>query len=313
MRSLQSRVVAVVAGLVSVLATAAFADPAADLMASMNKLSTLKYYKVRQSLHFDLSPEMQQQMEMAKSMGMDMGAMMPKGATTEYAPGLRRTTAPQTLPSRKGMGMPQMVQANIISVAKTGAGATPVVATYTDCKVCEENQDANVRDSLERQAAMSATSVAREVVNAVAGGPAGIAAAIVNHAVNNPATQAAMAHRASEMAKDAISLNRWKCRDVAVQAEPQRAPDKLPFQGVKYVGEQTVNGEQAKAYQFTVTDPESGKTYPVTFYTATETGLPMKMEFKVDMGQEMGGSGSIAMEYYDIDVPNQIDVPDCLK
>jgi hypothetical protein len=314
MRMLPARVAAAFAALALLTVAARGADPAAELMASFEKLSSHEFYKTRNRLQFNLSPEMQQQMEMAKSMGMGgMDDMMPKGATSEFAPGWRRTTTSQKMMSRKGLtGAPTMLDAKVIAVARTGAGATPKVATYIDCVECEKNQDQAMKEQLAMMATTTATSVVREVISAVAGGPLGIAAAVTNMAATNPAAQAAMANRASEHVKEEISLNRWKCRDVSgPSGVTPPASGKSPFENVKYLGERRVGDEPAKAYQVTVHDPSTGQAHDMTFYTSTRTGLPMKMELAIDTGEGM--SGSMAMEYYDVDVPNQIDAPDCLK
>src|SRR5262249_34880463 len=134
MRPLRSRV-ALVAALSVIVAglagagVARAADPSADLMESMKKLSTLKYYKARTSISFDMSPQMAQQMEMMRSMGMGdvTSQLLPKGGTQEFVnPGLRRMTMPQRMPSRSGLGAPlQMLEANIITVIRATPGSKP--------------------------------------------------------------------------------------------------------------------------------------------------------------------------------------------
>ncbi len=308
MRSPWSCLAAVAAGFVLVTGVARAGDPTTDLMESMRKLSTLKSYKVRDS--FSFGGQMSAQMEMLKSMG--LGDILPKGGTQEVVnPDLRRTTVPQRIPSRKGvMGAMQMIEANLIIVVKAPPGAPPKAATFIDCEECERNQDQAVDEELERQASQSSASLIHEVVNAVAGGPSGIAAAITEIAGSR--VQNRLAHAENERGKQKISLNRWKCRDTGDAAEPPRTGnEKPPFHDVKYLGEQSVGGEKAKVYQFSVDDENTGQSYPMTFYSSAATGLPMKMELQVDVGQGM--TGGMTMEYYDFDVPIQIDVPDCLK
>ena len=72
------------------------------------------------------------------------------------------------------------------------------------------------------------------------------------------------------------------------------------------MGEETV-----RVYQVEIADQSSGKTSPMTIYTSVKSGLPLKIEMRMDSGQ--GPSTSMTTEYYDFDVPIQIDVPDCLK
>ena len=150
----------------------------------------------------------------------------------------------------------------------------------------------------------------RDVLSGVLSGPAGIAGLFTAAAARKASTE--LERRENEFGKQQMSLNRWKCRDTGSAVTPQPTADQRPpFHDVKYLGEQNVDGVAARAYQLTVDDASSGKSYPVTYYAAAKTGLPMKMQMKIDAGQGMGGS--VSLEYFDFDVPIQIDVPDCMK
>jgi hypothetical protein len=283
----------------------------------MKKLSALKYYKVRSSLDIHYPPEIQKQMDAAKAAG--VGDFMPRPTVQEYVnPDLRRSTTPQRMPAMaRTAGGALALEAKVVTVVRAPAGAAPKLAMYVDCAECEQGQDQAIHEQLRRQAAATARGLVSEVVSGLMAGPLGVAGTLLSVAQVS-ANQAAI-RAASEKMKDNLSLNRWTCRDLDLPAQPstgeagaqrQQQEQQPVFRGVEYLGERQVGDESARAYQVR-TDDGSEKGAPMIVYTSMKTGLPLRMERPMELGQGM--SGGMTMEYYDFDVPIRIDLPDCLK
>jgi len=311
MRSPSTRLVIAVAALALHAAVAHAADPAAELAESMKKLAALKYYKARNSVQVQFPPDVQRQMDELKAKG--MGDFAPKPTVQEVVnPDLRRSTIPQRMPSMSRVpGAPPLIDANFITVMRTRAGVAPQVATYVDCKECEANQDAAMHEMLAKQAGAMARGLVSEVIGSLAAGPLGIAGAVISAA--RVGAERSMLQGAAASMKENLSLNRWTCRDLGLPApSAQENATALPsFQNAQFLGERQVGEETVRAYQVEIADQSSGKTSPMTVYTSVKSGLPLKIEMRMDSGE--GPSTSMTTEYYDFDVPIQIDVPDCLK
>ena len=101
-----------------------------------------------------------------------------------------------------------------------------------------------------------------------------------------------------------MSLNQWTCRDVKIEKPDKTTPPN--FLNVKAGDKATVGSEEAKTYTFSVQDEQSQKEMPVTLYVSAASGLPLKIE----MNQP---EGSVTLEYYDVDAPMNIEIPDCMK
>jgi len=78
------------------------------------------------------------------------------------------------------------------------------------------------------------------------------------------------------------------------------------FLHVKAGGNAKVGAEEARTYQFSVMDASSHQEVPLTLYVSASSGLPLKIEMNRP-------EGSMGMEYYDVNAPLDIPIPDCLK
>jgi len=292
-----------------------FAQSASDeILAAFTKLGQVKGYRIRTTV----TPGKQyaQQMEMAKQMGLDMATkpmeqdvinpdtrrvtmvipMMSMGGTPNLSDmGAMKNMAKNMAPGG-GMGgmMPKVTQVKMYGVT-TAAG----MATYMDCPDCEKSMDESMRKQLEEQRKQMAQNLLRTAL----GGPEGLVSAAVG-AASEAAFEAA-APKVMEHEKQQASLNRWECRGGA--EKPAAAATTRPnFLHVKAGGTSKVGAEDAKTYQFSVMDESSHKEMPMTLYVSASSGLPLKIE----MSQP---EGSMSMEYYDVNAPIDIPVPDCLK
>jgi hypothetical protein len=287
-----------------------FAQSASDeILAAFTKLGQVKSYRIRTTV----TPGKQyaQQMEMAKQMGLDMATkpmeqevvnpdtrritmvipMMSMGGM----PNLANMGDMKNMPPGGGMGgmMPKVTQVKMYGVT-TAAG----MATYMDCPDCEKSMDESMRRQLEEQRKRMAKNLLRTAL----GGPEGLVSAAVAGA--SEAAFEAVAPKAMEHEKQEASLNRWECRGGA--EKPAAAVTRPNFLHVKAGGTAKVGAEDARTYQFSVMDESSHKEMPMTLYVSASSGLPLRIE----MSQP---EGSMSMEYYDVNAPIDIPVPDCLR
>jgi hypothetical protein len=286
-----------------------FAQSASDeILAAFTKLGQVKSYRIRTTV----TPGKQyaQQMEMAKQMGLDMATkpmeqevvnpdtrritmvipMMSMGGM----PNLANMGDMKNMPPGGGMGgmMPKVTQVKMYGVT-TAAG----MATYMDCPDCEKSMDESMRRQLEEQRKRMAKNLLRTAL----GGTEGLVSAAVagaSEAAFEAAAPKMMAHE-----KQQASLNRWECRG---GAEKPAAPTHPNFLHAKATGSAKVGAEEAKTYQFSVADESSHQEMPMTLYVSASSGLPLRIE----MSQP---EGSMSMEYYDVNAPIDIPVPDCLR
>jgi hypothetical protein len=148
---------------------------------------------------------------------------------------------------------------------------------------------------MERQAGMA-------VGQALAQGPLGALSAGVNAA--STAMSMVMATR---MEKQSEEFWKWKCMDQPGAATNEAAQEKkrAELTDLKALGDDSVNGTPASAYEFYVRD--QGKLQgPVKLLVAKDSGLPLRIHM-----DDPGGHGSMNMDYDYAAVPD-IEVPDCL-
>jgi hypothetical protein len=248
-------------------------------------------------------------MEMAKQMVIDMTA---RPMVQEVVnPDLRKIS--MDVPVMSMSGMPSMEDAHdaeqmpsmgamplkIFRMKMYGISKGSKMATYLDCPECEKAID----ESMRQQMRQFLKDLTMNLLRSIAGGP---------QAVIAPAVTSAMAFAAQETVgramiaaeKKGASLNQWTCRSAKVEKSVKAAAESLLHP--KATGSARVGTERAHTYEFSVMDQESEREVPMTLYVSASSGLPLKIE----MNQP---EGSIRVEYYDINAPIAIDVPDCMK
>jgi hypothetical protein len=282
-----------------------------EIMASFTKLDGLKSYRIKTMM--TPSSQFAQQMEMAKQMGMDI---VTKPMMQEVVnPNLRKISMNVPMLSMSGMpSMADMQDMKNMPQNMPPAGSMPIkayrmkmygvskgslIATYLDCPECEQAID----DAMRQQMRQYLKDLTLSLLRSIAGGPqAAIAPAITT--LIAPALQESVGHMMIEKEKEGASLNQWTCRDAKVEkAEKTSLPNLMK---AKATGSGMVGAEKAKIYSFSVVDEESKREIPMTLYVSAASGLPLKIE----MSQP---EGSISMEYYDINAPITIDIPECMK
>jgi hypothetical protein len=196
-------------------------------------------------------------------------------------------------PTGGGMPMPKMLQVKMYGVTTAGG-----MATYMDCPECEKAMD----DSMRKQMEEAHKQMAKSLLRTALGGPEGLLSSAVQ-AASQAAFEAA-APKMIEQQKQQAGLNRWECRRGAL--EKPAATARPNFLHLKAGGNAKVGTEEAKTYQFAVMDESSHQEMPMTLYVSASSGLPLKIEMN-------RAEGSMSMEYYDVNAPIDIPVPDCLK
>jgi hypothetical protein len=290
--------------------TPVMAQSASDeILAAFTKLNQVKSYRIRTTV----TPAKQyaQQMEMAKQMGLDMATKPMEQEVVN--PDTRRITMVIPLMSTGGMpnvgnmknmaqNMPTMggMMPKVTQVKMYGVSTAAGTATYMDCPECERSADDSMRRQLEEQRKQMSKSLLRTVLS----GPEGLVDAAVG-AASQAAFEAA-APKMVEHEKQQLGLNRWECRGGAEKTAAAAAGTRPNFLHVKAGGAAKVGQEDAKTYQFSVMDESSHKEMPMTLYVSASSGLPLKIEMSRP-------EGSMSMEYYDVNAPIDIPVPDCLK
>ena len=286
----------------------AFGQNAGDeIMASFSKLDRVKSYRIRMS--FTTGSQFAQQMEMAKQMGMDMAT---RPVVQEVVnPNLRKITMDVPLMSLSGMpSMEDMQESNkmpamgaipikIFRLKMYGISDGSHLATYLDCPECEKAID----EAMRQQMRQFLKDLTMSLLRSIAGGP---------QAVIAPAVTSAMAFAAQETVgramiaaeKKGASLNQWTCRDGKQEKSAKASAGSLLH--AEDAGTARVGGGEAHIYHFSVMDEESQKEVPMTLYVSASSGLPLKIE----MNQP---EGDVRVEYYDVDAPITIDVPQCMK
>ncbi len=280
-----------------------------DILAAFMKLDHVKSYRIRTTV----TPGKQyaQQMEMAKQMGFDMAT---KPIEQEVVnPDTRRIT--MVIPMMSSAGMPNVadmrnmgknmppagsmagMMPKVTQVKMYGVTTAAGMATYLDCPDCEKSMDESMRRQLEEQRKQMAKNLLRTAL----GGPEGLISAAVGGA--SQAAFEAAAPKIMEHEKQQASLNRWECRGGAEKPAASTRPD---FLHAKAGGAAKVGAEDARTYRFSVTDETSHQEMPMTLYVSASSGLPLKIEMSRP-------EASMSMEYYDVNVPMSIPVPDCLK
>jgi hypothetical protein len=279
-------------------------------VAAFTKLGRVKTYKIRMAV----TPAAQyaQQIKMAKQMGFDMATKPMEQEVIN--PNTRRITMVIPVMSMGGMpdlasmgdmkkmakGMPPMgggMPMKVTPVKMYGVSTAAGMATYMDCPECEKAMDDAMRQQLEQ----AREQMARNLVRTVLGGPEGLASAAI--AAASEAATEAVAPKVMEHEKQQVGLNRWECRG---GAEKPAAATRPSFLHARATGSAKVGTEDAKTYQFSVTDESSHQEMPMTLYVSASSGLPLKIEMSRP-------EASMSVEYYDVNAPLDIPVPDCLK
>ena len=304
----------------SLLSFQIFADTASDeLLAAFTKLKDLKSYRTRMTL--TPTGNTLQQMQQAKSMGfelkpilsevvnpdthkitmviplMSMGSMpkMPSPQEMQHMSQEQMQQMAQQMQQMQqgGPQMPKMVQVPMYAVTNGNH-----VATYLDCVECEKKIDDSMKEQLKKIEESMATNLLKNLLS----GPTGWIGAGVQ-AASDAAEMAAMP-KLTKKVEEEMSLNRWKCRERKEGASATKSDASFP--NAKALGTEKVGTEDAKTYQFDVTDQNTQQTMPVKLYVSASSGLPMKMEMTMQQG-------TMTMEMYDLNAPINIDLPDCMK
>jgi hypothetical protein len=103
--------------------------------------------------------------------------------------------------------------------------------------------------------------------------------------------------------KKAEEFWNWRCLDQPGGGPEKTAPAQLT--DVKAVGDESVNGKAAAAYDFFVNE-DGRRNGPVRLLVAKDNGLPLRIHM-----DDPGGHGSIDMDY-DQETTGEIEVPKCL-
>jgi hypothetical protein len=288
--------------------------PNDEILAAFTKLGQVKSYRIRTTI----TPGQQyaQQMEMAKQMGLDM---VTKPMVQEVVnPDTRRITMVVPMMSMGGMpnlsnmaGMKNMAKSmppgggmagmmpKVTQVKMYGVSTPAGTATYMDCPECEKSMD----ESMRQQMAQQREQLAKTLLQTVLSGPEGLASAAV--AAGSQAAFEAAAPKIMAHEKQELGLNRWECRG-GVEKPATASAARPNFLHVKAGGTARVGAETAKTYQFSVMDEGSHQEMPMTLYVSASSGLPLKVEMS-------RAEGSMSIEFYDVNAPIDIPVPDCLK
>ncbi len=142
---------------------------------------------------------------------------------------------------------------------------------------------------------------ASAIAHAAAEGPMGAIGAGMT------AAQLAITHvEVPKMLKKGREMFSWQCRDVPQSGGPGgRSTTQLT--DFHPIGDQNVNGAMADEYEFYSYDnPKTQGT--VHLCVAKDSGLPMRIEMV-----DSGGAGGIQMNYSQLTVPANIEVPACMS
>jgi hypothetical protein len=282
-----------------------------EIMASFSKLEGLNSYRIKTTMI--PSSQFAQQMEIAKQMGMDM--VMKPMVQEVVNPNLRKITMEVPVLSTAGMpsmadkqnmknmpkNMPPMggMQMKAYRMNMYGVSNGSGIATYLDCPECQQAID----DAMRQQMREYLKNLTMSLLRSIAGGPQAVLASAITSAIA-PALQESVGRMMIEKEEKEMSLNQWTCRDAKVEKSDKTSPPNL--MNAKATGSALVGAEKAKSYRFSVVDEQSKREMPVTLYVSASSGLPLKIE----MSQPQG---SMSMEYYDINAPIAINLPDCMK
>jgi hypothetical protein len=108
---------------------------------------------------------------------------------------------------------------------------------------------------------------------------------------------------AANVAKTSRDLLTWQCVEGAGQTGSKTTSG---LTDLRAVGDQSVNGTAATAYEFYVQQNGTSQG-PVRLLVAKDTSLPLRIEMN-----DPGGRGSVQMNYTDFGSPVQIEIPACL-
>jgi len=270
----------------TVLALAQAGVPVPDdspIYNSFRALEKLPGYK----MHMDLQssdPRMQQMM--ASGMGMGAIEKTVKGDTSQVIMHMK-------LPAFDTRGAADDWE--IKSVAQNGRAArmfsSPAIARLNKKN---EQMMAMEMAMMEKQAGMA-------IGQALAKGPMGALSAGVMAA----STAMSMAEM-TRLERQSEEFWKWKCIDQpGATTEAEKEKNRSQLTDLKAVGDDSVNGTAASAYEFYVRD--QGKLQgPVRLLVAKDSGLPLRMHMN-----DPEGHGSVDMNY-DYSGVGDIEIPACL-
>jgi len=209
-------------------------------------------------------------------------------------------TAGDTKQVSMHMKMPalgQMTDFEIRTVIRNGRLAKKWISPDSG-RILKE-QDASIAKQLADAEAQYASSIAKNL----ASGPFGWAGAATSSAA--AATAPVLAARASKQAHDFFE---WTCVDGPNAGKTaQGRPEPPPLTDLRMVGDQSVDGVAATAYEFYVR--ENGRSQgPMQMLVAKDTGLPLRIGMN-----DPRGAGAMQMDYFGFNQGGDFEVPSCIS
>lgn len=158
--------------------------------------------------------------------------------------------------------------------------------------------DANTAKQLAQMEEQSAKSIARSLSQ----GPMGLASAAVS-AAGVAASVAAVGHAR----KTAHDFFEWTCGDApSASAAPASHREPPPMTDLKVIGDQSVDGVAATAYEFFVR--QDGRYQgPMQLFIAKDSGLPLR----IAMNDPRAGGG-MHMDYFGFNQGGDFEIPACM-
>ncbi len=197
------------------------------------------------------------------------------------------------------MKMPAMDVKGVIddweirAVVKDGRGARLITSAAVPRLLKASDQ------MLDMQMAMLEKQASTTLAQALAEGPAGLVQAAMSGA-----DMAMGAMEMTALRKKSHDMFSWQCMSQVGQSGSKLGPAQLT--DLRAVGDQSVEGTAATAYEFYVKDKGRSQG-PVRFLVGKDSGLPLRIEMN-----DPGGRGSMQMNYTDFNKPVQIEIPACL-
>jgi hypothetical protein len=269
---------------VNALASAQTGIPVADdspLYKAFNQLKSVSGYRVTINMQTN-DPRMAQMA--ASGMGMGNIEKVVQGNTTQAVTHMK-------VPSTDARGA--LDDWEIRAVVKDGKGARLITSAAVPRLLKQSDQ------MIAMQMAMLEKQASTAMAQALAQGPLGMVSAAMAGAQMAQGLAAAMTVRKVE--RDLFS---WKCMPQMGQTGSKQSPAQLT--DLRPVGDQTVDGTVASAYEFYVKD--NGRSQgPIRLLVAKDSGLPLRIEMT-----DPGGHGSMQMNYTDFNKTSPIEIPDCL-
>jgi hypothetical protein len=253
------------------------------LYTSFSQLQTRPAYRVVMTMMSN-DPRLAQMQ--AQGLGLSPSELVVQGATRQVVMHMRMpaTDLPGTIDDWE-----------IRSVVRNGRAArlitSPSVPRYL--KRSEE--------SVAMQLAMLDQQASTAIARAAAEGPMGAITAGLDAA--ELAVAHVEAHRLLKRAKDMFS---WQCQAAPKAAQPGSSQGSTQLTDLHPVGDETVEGKAASAYEFYAYDSERTQG-TVHMLIAKDTGLPLRLSLSDPQSR-----GAIQMDYAELDREVQIEIPPCM-